>query len=104
MSRRRENKQFRVGKNYPKTDKVISPLKGEPNSNLDTYNKSDGKFHSRRKFGSSGHAVKDYDVSDNHKQYEHVHDFESTNRCKDRRPTKQEQREIDKAKKKRRFW
>ena len=100
-----DTKKFHVGKGIPKNDRRQTPMQGAPNSNLDTYNKKDGTFSGRRKFGKDGKAKKDYDVSDNHKKYDHVHDIKGKKRDSvDRRPTKKEQREIDKAKKKRRFW
>ena len=79
---------------------------GEPNTNLDTYRKSDGMFYRRRKFGKNGFAVKDYDMPDEHKNSVHVHLITpQTGRdpvSKD--PNKKERREINKAKKKRRLW
>ncbi len=106
MSRKgKGNKYFRVGKNVPKNDSMLKPMKGEPNSNLDTYHKESGKFYSRRKYGKDGYAVKDMDVAEKTKPYDHVHDISYNDRPhEDRKPTKQEQREMDKAKKKRRFW
>ncbi len=78
---------------------------GFPNSNLDTYNKKDGTFRSRRRFGEDGYAVKDLDVADNHKKFDHVHDISLNSRpSKSRMPNKQENRELWKAKKKRRLW
>ena len=75
-------------------------MEGAPNSNLDTYNKKDGTFSSRRKFGKDGKAKKDHDVADHHKKDDHVHDIKGKNRdALDRQPTKKEQREINKAKK-----
>ncbi len=78
---------------------------GSPNSNLDTYDKKDGKFRSRRKYGKDGYAVKDLDVADKHKPYDHVHDITYNSRPPESRsPNKQEKREFSKAKRKRRFW
>lgn len=106
MSRKgRENKYFHIGKNRPKNDNKLTPLKGEPNTNLDTYHKESGKLHSRRKFGQDGSAVKDMDVADKHRPADHAHDFDGAVRSKSARPlTKKERKEMEKAKKKRRFW
>ncbi len=99
-----ETRSFHLSKGK-KTDKRIKPLKGEPNTNLDTYGKEDGRLRNRRKFGKDGNAIKDYDIADKHKPYDHVHDFKGKEReKKDREPNKKERREIKKAKKKRRFW
>ena len=70
---------------------------------IDTYNADTGSFRSRRKFGSDGWAYKDLDTPDNHKPYDHVHDIQKGNRAPDRKPNKQERKELEKAKKKRRF-
>ncbi len=75
------------------------------NSNLDTYFKMDGTFKSRRKYDKNGKAVKDLDIKHKPNECDHVHDIENSNRSKiHRNPTKSEQREINKAKKKRRLW
>lgn len=105
MSRKRKNNQFSIGKNVPKNDSGRKPMYGAPNSNLDTYNKKDGTFRSRRKYGQSGYAIKDMDAADKHKPYDHVHDIDTDNRPHaDRAPDKKEKRELKKAKRKRRFW
>ncbi len=105
MSRKRKNNQFYVGKGGYKTDKGWKPMRAEPMSNIDTYDKRNGKFKSRRRFGKDGHAEKDLDTAHIKVPYDHVHDvsngFHTDNH---RKPTKSERREIDKAKKKRRFW
>ena len=104
MGRKVKYNYFFKGKGF-KTDKRVSSFKGEPNTNLDRYDKRNGKFVSRRKFDNIGNAVKDYDVSDLHKKYDHVHDIIGFNRdTNDRVPTKKESKEIKKAKKERRFW
>lgn len=98
-------KQFYLGKGIPKNDTDSKPLKGVPNTNLDTYNSTTGVFRSRRKFGSTGFAVKDMDVSDEKHPIDHVHDFVNGKRIKKpRKPTKKERREFRKAKRKRRFY
>ncbi len=105
MSRKRKNNQFYWSKDVPKTDNGRKPFVGSPNSNMDTYDKKDGRFSSRRRFGNDGYAVKDLDIADSHKSYDHVHEITYNYRSlDDRKPSKQEQREINKAKKKRRFW
>ena len=106
MGKRKHRKgTFRVGKGIKPTDKGHAPLVGSPNSNLDTYYKETGKLHRRRKFGTDGRAVKDYDAADYHHSHDHAHDFNGTVRGnKSRNLTKQERREFEKAKRKRRFW
>ena len=88
------------------TDKGKNSFEGEPNTNRDYYRKEDGKFRRRRKFGKDGYAVKDYDAADNHKKHDHVHEItrEGGRNPQDRKPNKKEEREIKKAKKKRRAW
>ena len=104
MKKNKSSKQFFFGKNLPKSDSQRSPVKGEPNSNIDFYNKKDGSFHRRRKIGSSGIAIKDLDNKDGHKDRFHVHDYIGYDRQEQREPSKQEAREFNKAKRKRRFW
>ena len=105
MGKRKTTTIFYVGKNLEKSDSVHSPITGERNSNIDFYNKATGDFHRRRKIGKSGNAIKDYDAPDLHKSKIHVHDFVGKQRItEDRAPNKQEQREINKARKKKRFW
>lgn len=95
---------------YKKSGKVadegVNEFEGEPNTNMDMYRKRDGKFHRRRKFGKDGYATKDLDAADGQpKQGDHVHDIsKETGRGVHREPTKKEQREINKAKRKRRAW
>lgn len=105
MSRRMKgHKSFLRGKDK-KGEDCHTSFFGPPNTNLDTYRKEDGRFIKRRKFGKDGYAVKDYDVADSHKRYDHVHDISriSGRNPEDRDPNKQEKREINKAKRKRRF-
>ena len=97
-------KQFFHGKGIPKNNTSSKPLKGVPNTNLDTYNSTTGAFRSRRKFGVTGFAVKDMDVSDEKHPIDHVHDFKNGKRIKiPRKPTKKERKEFRKAKRKRRI-
>ena len=103
MSKQRRHKSFYQGKGIRGDDHTS--FEGEPNTNLDVYRKDDGRFIQRRKFGEDGFAVKDYDIQDEHKSYDHVHDINRDGReSNDRLPNKKEKREIDKAKRKRRFW
>lgn len=104
MSKKKSNPLFHHGKNIPKTDSPITPMKGEPNTNLDKYGKRDGKLRSRRKFGGDGNAVKDLDVAHKHNPQDHAHDIKNKERSGGRPLTKKEAKEFQKAKKKRRFW
>ena len=101
---KKKSKFLYVGKGIPKTDNFCSPIKGAPNSNIDFYYKADGRFHRRRKIGKHGRAIKDYDMPDVHKHSVRVHDYDASRRIEDREPTKKECQEINKARKKRRFW
>ena len=102
--KRNGRKSFHVGKDVL-TDGHTS-FEGPPNTNLDTYDKTTGRFLQRRKYGKDGYATKDYDVGNQHKNRDHVHDVsrEVGRSVNDRDPNKAEQREINKAKRKRRFW
>ena len=105
MAKKKTTKIFFYGKNLKKSDSVHSPISGEKNSNIDFYNKYTGKFHRRRKIGNKGFAIKDYDAPDYHKPKYHVHDFIGLRRNEiDRPPNRKERREINKIRKKRRFW
>ena len=95
---------FHIGKNKPKYGTQDKSMQGEPNSFLDTYRKKNGRFHSRRKYGTDGNAVVDLDVATAVHSEDHAHDINGNNRSKDRPLTKKERREINKAKRKRRFW
>lgn len=103
MARRYE--KFYHGKGIAKTDIGSKPLKGEPNSNIDSYSKRNGAFVSRRKINVKGKAYVDLDVGDMHRPYDHAHDLTSLNdfHKNHRLLTKREQKEINKAKRKRRF-
>ena len=87
-----------------KSDSSRTPITGEPNTNMDKYGKNDGRLIQRRKFGNDGAARTDLDVGGMHKPYDHGHDYGEKGRTDDRPLTKQEQQELDKAKRKRRFW
>ena len=101
----KENRVYHLGKGV-KNDERRTSMTGAPNTNLDTREKKSGKLIQRRKYDKKGNAYKDLDVADkNHKKYDHVHDIKNKIRSKNsRKPTKKEQRELNKAKKKRRFW
>ena len=96
-------KQFFHSKGISKTTHGRKPMKWHPWSYLDTYNAETGKFRSRRKFGSDGWAYKDMDTADHHKPYDHIHDIHKGKRFGNRKPSKVEKKELEKAKKKRRF-
>ncbi len=102
MSRNRVNNQFYVGKGY-KSDKGRKPTTGAPNSNTDTYNKKDGKFKTRRRYGSDGYPVKDLDIKHNENESDHVHKWTGIHRGEHESLSKSERRELNKAKRKRRF-
>ncbi len=95
---------FHIGKNKLKYGTQNKSMHGAPNSNLDTYNKKTGRFHSRRKYGASGHAVVDLDVATKVHPNDHAHDIKGNNRADGRPLTRKERREVNKAKRKRRFW
>ena len=95
---------FHFGKGKTKNGKRDKPLTGEPNTYLDTYRKKNGKFHSRRKYGANGNAVVDLDVATQVHPDDHAHDINGNNRAKSRPLTESEHAEIEKAKRKRRFW
>ena len=101
----KQYKKFHHGKNLSKTDKSSIPLKGEPNTYIDSYHKKTGKFASRRKINGQGNAYVDLDVADHHKNYDHAHDLvkKETFHDKDRPLTPKERKELKKAKRKRRF-
>ena len=100
---RKPYKQFHHGKGVKKTPFLHKPMKWLPWSYIDSYNIQNGRFRSRRKFGSDGWAYMDLDTPDDHKPYDHVHDIQKGKRAPDRKPNKQERKELEKAKKKRRF-
>ena len=104
MSRKKGHDTFSQGKN--KRGDIHVGFVGEPKTNFDTYHKTKGHFIRRRKFGDDGYAIKDYDMADDHKSYDHVHDIsrDKGRNPLDRYPNKKEKSEIRKAKKKRRFW
>lgn len=97
-------KQFFHGKDLHKTNCTHNPIKWKANTYIDTYNAQTGKFRSRRKFGKDGWVYKDMDTADEHRPYDHIHDWNNKQRAKvPRKPNKQEASELKKAKKKRRF-
>lgn len=97
-------KQFFHGKNLHKTVTKHKPTKWFHNTYIDTYNVTTGRFRSRRKFGNDGWAYKDMDTADDHKPYDHIHDWSNRQRAQiPRMPNKQEESELRKAKRKRRF-
>lgn len=96
-------KQFYHGKWVQKTSFDKKPMKWFPLTFIDTYNIKTGKFRSRRKFGRDGWAYKDMDTADAHKPYDHVHDIYNGKRFGGRNPNKKERKELEKAKRKRRF-
>ena len=97
-------KQFFHGKQISKTTHGSKPMKWIPWTYIDTYNAQNGRFRSRRKFGFDGWAYKDMDTADEHKPYDHIHDIRYGNRSSDRKPNKQERKELEQAKRKRRFY
>ena len=96
-------KQFHQGKDVKKTPFLHKPMKWLLWSYIDTYNAKSGRFRSRRKFGSDGWAYKDMDTADEKHPRDHIHDIHKGNRFDARNPTKSENKEFKKAKKKRRF-
>ncbi len=108
MSRKVKFPFFYVGKNKPKTDKRQSCFEGEANSNMDKYDKRNGKFVSRRKFDKDGKAYVDLDAADKKHKNDHAHDIDVKKvppRSEGRENlSKKERRELNKAKKKRRLW
>lgn len=107
MSRKRKNYFFHIFKGG-KDNNGTTPLKGAPNTNLDTYDMRNGRFKSRRKFGNDGNAVVDLDTADGHKDYDHAHDIDVNKTPKrskeDRELTRKEKRELNRAKRKRKGW
>ena len=97
-------KQFFHGKGVPKTIYGRKPFRWIPFSFIDTYHAQTGKFRARRKYGADGWAYKDMDAADERHRNDHVHDIINGKRFPSRTPNKREQAEINKAKKKRRFY
>ena len=96
-------KQFYHGKGIPRTSYGRKPMKWLPYTFIDTYSSQTGIFRSRRKYGKDGWAYKDMDAADNHRPFDHVHDINRGERLSARYPDKAEKKELNKAKKKRRF-
>lgn len=102
--KKKTTRKFHVGKNV-KNDDYNTPMTGAPNTNLDTYFKDSGKIYQRRKYDSDGNAYVDMDAAHPWVDYDHSHDIKDKKRSNEhRRMTKKEQREFNKAKRKRRFW
>lgn len=104
MSRKKTTNYFHIGKNISKNDSLLTPMHGYSNTNFDTYHKESGKIKSRRKFDNNGDFLKDLDVADKHKPYDHVHENIAGKRGSDRSPDKKEKKEFYKIKRKRKFW
>lgn len=103
--RGKSNTIFYHGKNIPKSDSNRTPIRGEPNSFIDFYDKKTGFFHRRRVIGSKGLATRDYDMPDYIEETKHIHDYsESGKRGEGRSPSKTELKHMNKASRKRRFW
>ena len=100
---RKPYKQFYHGKGISKTPFGKKPMKWIPQTYIDTYNADTGRFRSRRKFGYDGWAYKDMDTADEKHPRDHVHDIDKGKRFASRKPTTAEKKEIEKAKRKRRF-
>ncbi len=99
---KKRNITYQYGKGVRKVD-TRSAIKGVPNTNIDFYDADTGKFVMRRKIGSDGFAKKDLDKAHStHNKNDHVHDFIDLRRIDERPTTSREQREINKASKKRR--
>lgn len=111
MSRKQKRHFFHLFKGG-KDDKGTTPLHGAPNTNLDTYDKRNGRFKSRRKFGKDGNAFVDLDTAHGCKSdigYDHAHDIDVKNKVQPRsivhrKLTRKERCEINKAKRKRKGW
>ena len=102
--KKKQTRFFHIGKGI-QTDERLTPRKGEPNTNLDTYNKLDGKIQNRKKYGKDGFATKDLSVGHyDHNKDDHAHDYKDKKRSNRRDLTVKEKRELEKAKRKRRFW
>lgn len=102
--KKKTTKVFYIGKNI-RSDSRLTPIKGEPNTNLDIYGKSDGKLRTRKKYGKDGFAIRDLDVGHyNHNKGDHAHDYHGVFRSEKRSLSKKEKSELKKAKRKRRFW
>ncbi|MDE6441609.1 MAG: hypothetical protein K2L12_02525 [Clostridia bacterium] len=109
MSRKQKRNFFHLFKGG-KDDKGTTPLHGAPNTNLDTYDKRNGRFKSRRKFGKDGNAFVDLDTKHTcGVDYDHAHDINVKNKkqprsSEHRKLTRKERREVNKAKRKRKGW
>ena len=100
---KRSYKQFHHGKGISKTPFGQKPMRWFPFTYIDTYNVKTGRFRSRRKFGKDGLAYKDMDTADLKHPSDHIHDIRKGKRFDARNPNKSEKKELQKAKRKRRF-
>lgn len=93
------------GKNIFVTDssKNNDALKGEPNTNIDFRKKSNGEIVRRRKLDENGNAYKDMEFAGGHCGKDHINEPVLMPR-KHRPPNKKEQKEMDKARRKRELW
>ncbi len=94
------------GTGWQKKSRDNNPVKGYPNSNIDFYDKNTGKLHRRRKIGQSGSAAIDYDVADAYHDKDHSHKWfgfgkDLKREYKGQPLNKKQQKEFNKAKKKR---
>lgn len=82
-----------------------SPLTGVPNTILNTYSKLTGKIVQSRRYDSNGSAILDLDAGhQSHKnKNDHAHDFVSGKRQEGRPFYPKEEKQFNKAKRKRRF-
>ena len=78
-------------------------LDGAPNTNLDIYQKDDGRLRTRRKFGADGKAFVDLDAPSYFHSQGHAHDIVDGERKNKRSFNERERREFNKAKRKRRI-
>jgi hypothetical protein len=104
MQTEKEGKWFHGKGIKPTASQRRAPIEGVPNTNIDFYNEKTGTLHRRRKIGENGKAKKDMDVGypNSRESNDHVHDWDNNKRSPKREPTKQEKRELDRAKRKRR--
>ncbi|MCH5158597.1 MAG: hypothetical protein J1F33_05320 [Clostridiales bacterium] len=98
-----ESKLFHIGKGV-KYDGYVTPMTGAPNTNLDTYRKSNGTLQRRLKYDNNGNAYVDLDEAHPDYTNDHAHDIENKNRSTVHRDMTKKKCEFDKARKKRRFW
>ena len=107
MAKKKQVYTFFKGKNISGVG-ARSPVKGVPNTNIDFYDIATGKLKVRRKINEIGNAVKDLDVKhEDHGDSDHMHVFVKKDGIIVRGPAqgldKKDERELNKAKKKRRL-